>query len=86
MQAFGFLPALFGVFAQRFDGGDRVSFRLRRQQRARIDGFAVEQDGIRAGQPLLIAELHAVKTQSAQGGQQGGGWRGVKDMLYAVYS
>ena len=48
MQTIGLLPALFGMFAQGFDGGDVVTFRLRREQRPRVDRFAIQQNSIRA--------------------------------------
>ncbi len=54
------------MFAQRFDSGDVMTLRLRREQRTRVDWFAVEQNCVCAREALLIAEFDSVKAKSAQ--------------------
>ena len=84
MKSIGLSPALVWVLAQSFDGGDSVSFRLRRQHGPSVNGVAIQQNRICASEPLLIAKLHAVKTQSAQRGKQGRGRGRVDDLFNSV--
>jgi hypothetical protein len=72
MQSVRAPPALFGVFTERFDGRDLVTFGLRGQQRSRVDRKTVEQNRICARKSLFVAKFHTVESQSAQGGEQGG--------------
>ena len=47
-----------------------MTIRLGGQHGLRIDGRAVEQDGIRAGQAVLVAKLDRVAAEPAQRAQQ----------------
>ena len=50
---------------------------LGRQQQAGVDGFAVEEHGIRAGESLFVAEFELLEAWPAQGTEQAFAGSGV---------
>ena len=70
VQAVGFPPALFGMLAERLDRRDLVALGLRREHRAGVDGYPVQQDRVCTGQAALVSELHAVVSQPPQCGEK----------------
>ena len=84
MKSIGLSPAEVWVLAQGFDGGDGVTFRLRRQHRPCVDRFAIQQNRVCASETLLVTKLHAVKAQSAQCCKQRSGCRRFDGVFNSV--
>ena len=72
------------MLAQGLDRDDVMALGLRGQHRAGIDGLAIQQDRVRAGEALFVPELDAVETEPPQGDQQGFGGGGLVRMLCGV--
>ena len=86
MQSICLAPALIGMFAKPFDGDDVMSLGLRGEYRPGVDRLAIEQDRIRPGESLLIAEFDAVVAKSAHGSEESFGGGAVNLMIYAIDS
>ena len=70
--------------ADAFERDDLVAVRLRRQHGLRVDRLAVEQNGVGAGQAVLVAEFDAVEAGAPQHAQQPFVRLGFEGALFAV--
>jgi hypothetical protein len=70
VQAFARSPALLRMLAETFDRPYCVPQGLCRQQRSRVDGSVIQQDGVRTRKSMFVAELDAEVAAAAQDRQQ----------------
>src|SRR5688500_10872896 len=61
-----------------------LAFCLRREHGPCIDRLSIEQNGVRAGESLLIAEFDSVIAESANCGQHRFGSRAINLMFFCV--
>jgi hypothetical protein len=84
VQPVGFAPALLGVFAERFQGGDFMPLGLGGQHQGGVDRFSIQQNRVCAAQAVLVAKLDRMKAQPAQGREQAGVGRAFEVVLGSV--